>query len=48
MKLVKFTVEKYRSILSKSVLPIGDYTAILGPNNQGKSNLLRARRVSKS
>ena len=46
MKLVKFTVEKYRSILSKSVLPIGDYTAILGPNNQGKSNLLRALSIA--
>lgn len=46
MKLVKFTVEKYRSILSKSVLPIGDYTAILGPNNQGKSNLLRGLSIA--
>ena len=46
MRLVKFTVEKYRSILSKSELPIGDYTAILGPNNQGKSNLLRGLSVA--
>jgi len=46
MKLAKFTVEKYRSILSKSELTIGDYTAILGPNNQGKSNLLRGLNVA--
>ncbi len=46
MRLVKFTVEKYRSILAKSVLPISDYTVVLGPNNQGKSNLLRGLSVA--
>lgn len=46
MKLIAFSVEKYRSIISKSELRVGDYTAIIGPNNKGKSNLLRGLMVA--
>lgn len=46
MKLIAFSVEKYRSILTKSTLPVSSYTAILGPNNRGKSNLLRGLMIA--
>lgn len=42
MRLIKFSVERYRSITQKSTLEIGDKTVIIGPNNEGKSNVLRA------
>lgn len=42
MKLVEFSVERYRSIIQKSTIKIKDKTVIIGPNNEGKSNVLRA------
>lgn len=42
MKLVEFSVERYRSIIKKSTVTIKDRTVIIGPNNEGKSNVLRA------
>lgn len=42
MKLVEFSVERYRSIIQKSTIQIKDKTVIIGPNNEGKSNVLRA------
>ena len=42
MKLIKFAVEKYRSIVQRSSMDVYDKTIILGPNNEGKSNILRA------
>lgn len=42
MKLKTVSVSKYRSIDKQSVFNIGDYTVLVGPNNQGKSNLMRA------
>ncbi len=43
MKLVSFAVRNYRSILSTTKLPIRDsLTVLIGPNNEGKSNVLRA------
>jgi hypothetical protein len=42
MKLVGLTVSNYRSITSAYKLPIHDYTILVGPNNEGKSNLIRA------
>ena len=42
MKLVKFSVEKYRSIIKRSQFSIFDKTVIIGPNNEGKSNIMRA------
>jgi len=42
MKIRKFTVENYRSITKASALPVHDLSILIGPNNEGKSNLLRA------
>lgn len=43
MKLVSFSVRRYRSITDASKLPIRDgITVLIGPNNEGKSNVLRA------
>ena len=42
MKIVSFSVQKYRSITSAQKLPLGRVTTLIGPNNEGKSNILRA------
>lgn len=42
MELVSFTVAKYRSITKTPKLPIGRSTILIGPNNEGKSNILKA------
>lgn len=42
MKLVSFTVENYRSITKANNLPLKDFTVLVGPNNEGKSNILKA------
>ena len=42
MKLVNFSVTNYRSITSANRLPIANNTILIGPNNEGKSNLLHA------
>ena len=42
MKLTSITVEKYRSITRAHRVPISDMTVLVGPNNEGKSNILRA------
>jgi hypothetical protein len=42
MKLVSFTVEKYRSIVKAHRIYTGYSTILIGPNNEGKSNILRA------
>jgi len=42
MRLVAFTVKNYRSITEAYKLAIDDFTVIIGPNNEGKSNILRA------
>lgn len=41
MRLVSFSVEKYRSILEAKRLDVSENTVLLGPNNEGKSNLVR-------
>jgi ABC-type cobalamin/Fe3+-siderophores transport system ATPase subunit len=46
MKLVSFSVKNYRSITTAYKLPLGDMTVLIGPNNDGKSNILRALSVS--
>ena len=46
MKLVYFTVNNYRSITSANKIPISDITILVGKNNEGKSNLLRAINLS--
>jgi predicted ATPase len=42
MHLVSFSVENYRSITTAYKLPIKQTTILVGPNNEGKSNILRA------
>ena len=46
MKLVSFTVNNYRSITSANKVAISDITILVGKNNEGKSNLLRAINLS--
>lgn len=48
MRLKTFYVKSYRSIVEGKIQNIGDYCVIVGPNNSGKSNLLRAVLVSLS
>jgi predicted ATP-binding protein involved in virulence len=42
MRLVAVSVEKYRSIDVSRRLDVGQSTVLVGPNNEGKSNILRA------
>lgn len=42
MQLVAFSVTNYRSITKASKLPFRQKTVLIGPNNEGKSNILRA------
>jgi len=46
MKLVQFSVSKYRSITEAYKLPLEEYVVLVGPNNAGKSNVLRAMVLS--
>jgi len=40
-RLVSFALKRYRSIEESEKLPLGDLTVLVGPNNEGKSNILR-------
>lgn len=42
MKLVKATITNYRSILNAYNITISNFTVLVGPNNEGKSNILKA------
>src|SRR5699024_9757426 len=42
IEIARVSVQKYRSIDRAADFGISDYTVLIGPNNQGKSNLLRA------
>lgn len=42
MRLSSFSVEKYRSITTAKKIVLTTNTVLVGPNNEGKSNLLRA------
>jgi AAA15 family ATPase/GTPase len=42
MRLKGFSVANYRSITGAYNLTLSDYTVLVGPNNEGKSNILRA------
>jgi putative ATP-dependent endonuclease of the OLD family len=46
MKLANFSVTNYRSITGTNRIPIGDFAVLIGKNNEGKSNILRALAVS--
>lgn len=42
MELVSFSVQNYRSIAKANRIEVGRSTVLVGPNNEGKSNVLRA------
>jgi energy-coupling factor transporter ATP-binding protein EcfA2 len=42
MRLKQFSVTNFRSITKAEKLPLGDFTVLIGPNNEGKSNILEA------
>ncbi len=42
MRLVSFTVRNFRSITDAYKLPLSDLAVLVGPNNEGKSNVLKA------
>ena len=42
LKLVSFSVENYRSITTARKIRLSDYSLLVGPNNEGKSNILHA------
>ncbi|HEU4951634.1 MAG TPA: AAA family ATPase, partial [Holophagaceae bacterium] len=42
MKLKKFSVSRYRSIIETREIDLSTSTVFVGPNNEGKSNLLRS------
>jgi putative ATP-dependent endonuclease of the OLD family len=42
MKLVSVTVKNFRSITDAYKIPVGDLAVLVGPNNEGKSNVLKA------
>ena len=46
MNLSAFSVTNYRSITGTSKIPLGDFAVLIGKNNEGKSNILRALAVS--
>jgi len=46
MKLIAFTVANFRSITGTYRLPLGNFAVLVGPNNEGKSNILKAICIS--
>jgi len=45
VRLKSFSVTNYRSIKAANKIAIGDRTTLVGPNNEGKSNILAALRT---
>lgn len=48
MKLIEFSVSNYRSITTAHKIKLQSLTVLVGKNNEGKSNLLRALNVAMS
>jgi hypothetical protein len=46
MKLHKISIKNYRSIRTKATLELTEFTSLIGPNNEGKTNILRALTVA--
>jgi putative ATP-dependent endonuclease of the OLD family len=46
MKLKTITIENFRSITESRRVPLGQITTLIGANNEGKSNILRAIAIS--
>lgn len=40
MRLASFSLQKYRSIRRAEKFSLGDMTVLIGPNNEGKTNIL--------
>ena len=38
-------IDHFRSLRNETISTLGDFTAFAGPNNSGKSNILRALNV---
>ena len=47
MKLVSFSVTNYRSITKAHKISLGQYTVLLGKNNEGKSNISNKKKQMK-
>lgn len=45
MKIVSFNIKNYRSIVEAPKINLNDYNVLLGKNNEGKSNIIRALSV---
>ncbi|MDD2376479.1 MAG: AAA family ATPase [Clostridia bacterium] len=48
MKLISFSVTNYRSITNAHKINLNDATVLLGKNNEGKSNIIKALALSMS
>jgi predicted ATPase len=46
MRLLNFSITKYRSITTAHKIKISDLTVLIGKNNEGKSNILKALNVA--
>lgn len=46
MKLITFSVKNYRSITTAHKISMNNYTVLVGKNNEGKSNILKALKLS--
>jgi hypothetical protein len=46
MKLITFSVKNYRSITTAHKISMKNYTVLVGKNNEGKSNILKALKLS--
>jgi predicted ATPase len=48
LRLVRLSIQRYRSIIDTERFRLGDFTVLVGPNNEGKSNILQALVTSMS
>lgn len=46
MELISFSITNFRSITTAYKLRLSNYTVLVGPNNEGKSNILKALAIS--
>ena len=45
MRFIRFNVRRYRAFDTEVTIPLSDFTVLVGPNNLGKSTILRALNV---
>lgn len=46
MRLKHISIKNYRSIKQKTDIALSDFTSLIGPNNEGKTNILRALTIA--